>query len=866
MNKIIIIDGYSLLFRSFYATYNEDKEKMMRSKDGVYTNAIYTFINMLLPLMKNLKKDDAIFVALDSSKTTFRHQQYKEYKANRKPLPNELKEQFPILRELLDTLNIKYYEDENLEADDIAGNVAKMMEKERYKVEIYTSDRDYLQLINKNITVDLIIKGVKNIKVMTPESFIEEYKFEPIKIIDYKALRGDSSDNLKGIPGIGETTATNLILQYGDFENIIKNANSNTGIGKKLIKFQDDGRMCLALATIKTDDILPIKKDDLIYKGYDFDNVVDFATKYNFKNLTTKLPPSLRIKTKNEKIEYEVITSIKNIVINDEIGLYIDISNDNYHSATLYGLSLYINGSVYYISYDNLIKDNELLDILRSEKIKKYSFNFKKVKGNLNYHNIEINGLEFDLLLAAYLLNPNLNDDYNSVLTYFNVYLPEFNDEELSLFDTGKPALTSFIAYYSYNLKNEAIEKLKEKNQYELLLNIEQPLTLVLSDMESEGFPLNKEKLLEFRKEYETKRNLIEEAIFKLNDDETFNLNSPKQLGEVLYDKLKLNGPKNRSTNIDALIKIIHEHPIIPLIIEYRKYSKLISTTIDGFIPFIDNNGLIHTTFNQSVTRTGRLSSSEPNLQNISIKDEEGKAIRKCFYYEDPNTYILSLDYSQIELRVLAHLSNSSTMIDVFNKDLDIHSETAKKIFHLDREPTSLERRHAKTVNFGIIYGMSDWGLADELQISVKEAKDIIKSFNDEFPEIKNYFNDVIKNAEENKYTTTIFNRRRYLENINSSVFMEREAEKRIAMNAPIQGSAADLIKIAMIKVDKALKYNGFKARIINQIHDEIMLKVPSEEKEKVYNLVKEIMETCVSLKVKLKVDGGYARTWYDVK
>lgn len=870
MNKIVIIDGYSLLFRAFFATFNIDKTKLMRNKDGIPTNAIYAFINMLVPILKNLKEDDALFVALDSSKKTFRHQEYKDYKANRKPLDEELKIQFPIFRELLTSLNIPFYENEYLEADDIAGNIAKKMEKENYKVEIFTSDKDYLQLIDENITIELIKKGLKDIREMTPSSFIEEWGFNPIQIIDYKALRGDDSDNLKGIPGIGDKTAKELIKQYGSYENIVSNADTSKKIGQNIVEYQENGRLCLKLATIKTDDKLPLTKEDLIYKGYDFNKLNAFFQKYDFKSLISKIPTSLRIKNEiNEKVQYENIESISLFLneIGDKIGLAIDISNDNYHYATLLGMSIHFNNKNYYISYSSLKKDSDLLNILKDSKIKKYCFNFKKIYVVSKNEGIEINGLEFDLLLASYLLESSLSSELENVLSYFGVDISYALNLDDNLLFKDNSLLSSIEAQYSFKLSSKVIEKLKENSQLELLYKIEQPLTIVLADMEIEGFPLNKEKLLEFKKEYEVKIEQLKKSIIELSGGIEFNLNSPKQLAEILYNKLNLSTNfRSRSTSAENLLKMINQHPIIPLILEYRKYSKLLSTYIDGLIPFIDKNGLIHATFNQALTTTGRLSSSEPNLQNISVRDEEGKMIRKAFFYEDKSLNILSLDYSQIELRILAHLSNSKTMINVFNNDEDIHSETAKKIFHLNREPNSLERRQAKAVNFGIVYGISDWGLSDQLKISVGEAKEIILSFYKEFPEIKAFLNSLVAQAEIKGYTTTMFNRHRYLKNINSQNYTEREFEKRAAMNAPIQGSAADLIKIAMVEVYKTLKEKGYKAKIVNQIHDEIILKVSDEEKDEVFQLVKEIMENCVKLNVKLKVDGGYAKNWYNAK
>lgn len=865
MNKIIIIDGYSLLFRAYFATYNQDKSKLMRTQTGIPTNAIFGFSNVIARFLNELKDGDSIFVALDSSKKTFRHKLYKDYKANRKPMDEELKVQLPIVRELLDSLNIPHFESEDIEGDDIAGNIAKKMEKENFKVLLFTSDKDYLQLIDENISVELIKKGLKNIKEMTPTSFYEEWGFEPIKIIDYKALCGDESDNIKGIKGIGDKTAKSLIIQYGDFENIIKNANTNTKVGQNLIEYEEQGKLSKYLATIKVDDEIPLNKEDLIYKGYEFNKISDFCSKYELKYLVSKLPTDFRIQTNNlNKIKYKEVDNFKNIDLSGYFSIGIDVNSDNYHFATLFGVSIYTKGMIYYISEENLVKDNYLKACLNSSSIKKYCFDYKKIKCVLSLYNISINGLEFDLLLSSYLLNSSLNNDIGSILSNNGIDISYALNEENSLF--GSPLLASISAYYSYELAYENIEKLKINDQYDLFKNIELPLSDVLADIEIEGFPVNKDYLFKMKKDYLNKLEDLSSKIIHLNNNEEFNINSPKQLAVVLYDNLKLDNGKSRSTSAENLIKLYDSHPIIPLILEYRKYSKIVSTYIDGFIPFIDDNGLVHTTFNQALTQTGRLSSSEPNLQNISTRDEETKLIRKAFFYNDPTLNIISLDYSQIELRVLAHLSNSSSLINAFNNNLDIHKETAKKVFHLDREPTDLERRKAKTVNFGIIYGISDWGLSEQLHCSVQEAKDLIETFNNEFPEIKKYFDDVIQFASYNNYVKTMFNRRRYFLNLNSNDYQIKEFEKRAAKNAPIQGSAADLIKIAMIEVNKELKNRNFKAKIINQIHDEILIKVDDSEKDEVFKVVKNIMENCVKLKVILKVDGGSAKNWYDAK
>ena len=864
MSKIIVIDGNSLLFRAFYATYY-DPSNIMRTKCGQATNAIFAFSNMITSLLTNLKKGDGIFVGFDAGKHTFRHQEYKDYKANRPELPKDLITQFPIARELLDKLNIVHYECDNLEADDICGIIANKAQKEGYKVYIYTSDKDYLQLIDENITIELIKKGLKDIKEMTPQTFKEEWGFEPIQITDYKGLRGDDSDNLKGIPGVGDKTAKQLISQFGDLESIIQNADTKTKVGRNIIEFQDNGRMCKHLAIIAKDQEIPIGVNETIYNGYKFNSVSEFANKYEFKSLVSKLPKLFKQEEKhNEKVDFCEVFDSNGIDFDDKIGIDVDIENVNYHDAVFNGLAFTTSSKTFYISKENLLKDEKLLSILKNPNIKKFAFDFKKVRYVLAKNNIEVNGLFFDLILASYLIDSSIKNDIESVLNYYSIDISYATTKNL-LFDDSTKQISIATSFYSIGLFEEIKEKLQARNQYELLVNIEQPLTIVLCDMELEGFPLDKETLLSFKTIYQEKLDILTKEIHLLAGEE-FNINSPKQVSHILFEKLNLKSNRKGSTSVEFLEMIKNEHPIISKILEYRKYAKIISTYVDGLIPFIHDDGKVHSTFNQALTTTGRLSSSEPNLQNISTRDEEGKQIRKAFFYKDPTLSILSLDYSQIELRILAHLSDAKSMIEFFNNDEDVHASTAIKIFNLDREPTSAERRRAKTVNFGIVYGISDYGLSEQLDCPISEAKEIIKNFYQAFPEIKKFLNHLIDDATEKGYAETMFHRRRYLPELQSSQYQVREFAKRAAMNAPIQGSAADLMKVSMIQVYNAIKEKGFKSKIVSQIHDELIFKVYEDEKEEFYETVKEIMENSVKLKVKLKVDGGYARDWFSAK
>ena len=866
MSKMLIIDGNSLLFRAFYALYAINPDAIMRTKNGTPTNAIYIFSNMIATLLSELKEGDGIFVAFDAGKKTFRHQEYKDYKANRPKTPEELIIQLPIAREFLDSLNILHYEADDLEADDICGIMANKAKQLGYDVDIYTSDKDYLQLIDDKVKIKLIKKGLKDIHTMDHDTFVNEWGFEPIQICDYKGLRGDDSDNLKGVPGIGDKTAKQLIAKFGDLENIIANADTKTKVGRNLIEFQDNGRMCKHLAIIATNNDIPFTPKNTIYKGYNFDKISEFSNKYEFKTLLNKLPKSFIIKEENtKKVEICNVLDLKDITSSSKIGLAIDIEDENYHVAKLNGISISTDGNTYYITKQDLVTNTQILDLLADEKILKCTFDIKKLLCVMHNASIEINGLNFDLLLANYLLDSNSKGDIESLLISKGININYIHESNDLLFDSSHKNLAAITSYYSLKLSEEYKKALQEKDQLDLLYDIEIPLTKVLAKMEIEGFPLDETTLLSFKDEFQKKVNVLINEIYELAGEE-FNINSSKQVAHILYEKLLLPSNRKNSTSVEHLMLLIDKHPIISKILEYRKYTKLISTYIDGFIPYIEKDGKVHSTFNQALTTTGRLSCSEPNLQNISTRDEEGKQIRKAFFYKEDNVEILSLDYSQIELRILAHLSKSPSLIKFFNEEKDIHSETAKLIFNLDREPTSLERRQAKAVNFGIVYGISDWGLSEQLEISVAESRQIISSFNHAFQEIKEFLNSLIVTATEKGYATTMFNRRRYLPELNSSQYQAREFAKRAAMNAPIQGSAADLIKIAMIKVDEALSKGNYKSKLVSQIHDELILKVYDDEKDEILSLVKDIMENCINLDVKLKVDGGYAKNWFLAK
>lgn len=867
MKKIVIIDGNSVLFRAFYATFNPTMP-IMRNKDGIPTNAVFAFSNMINKIISTFDGDEHLLVAFDTGKKTFRHEELETYKAQRKKAPEELVIQMPLAREYLSAMGVFTYELDGFEGDDIAGTVAVMAANLNYKVEIYTSDRDFLQLINDNITIRIIKRGLSDIVDMTPSTLFETYGLLPHQIPDYKGLMGDASDNLQGIPGVGEKTAVKLITQFGDLENIIKeSANQKGKVYESIIVNQDSGRLCKRLAMIKTDIVLPFSVEDTLYLGYDFQRLSSFCAQYELKQLMNKLnSKKANVSSKKEDIEFAIISSTKNIDLENDVGIALDMDNSNYNFAKIKGLALAQKSGNYYIKTDDLKSDSKLLKHLANKNIKKYCYDFKALCVALKKIGISIDGLHFDLLIASYVLDSSLSNDVNSIFNYYSISLSKENTESLNLFESEDNAKRFVeIAYYALHLFDDVMTSLKKSEGIDLFNNIEIPLVSVLANMEIEGFPLNKEKLLEIGEQYRHKLEQVSSEIYDLAG-EKFNIASPKQVGELLFNKLKINSPtKKLSTSVDVLKKIAHEHEIVEKILEHRKYAKLLSTYVDGLVTHIHDDGKLHPLFNQALTQTGRLSSSEPNIQNISIRDEEGRQIRQAFYYPNNSLNILSLDYSQIELRVLASMSNCERLIEAFNNDDDIHELTAKYVFHKN-EVTSNERRLAKAVNFGIVYGISDWGLAEQLEISPFEAREIIKRFYETYPEILTYMKQVAENAEKTGYVKTLLGRIRYIREFHDANYQVREFAKRAAVNAPIQGTAADIIKIAMINIALVLEDKSLKTKMVLQIHDELIFEVPDDELEIVEPIIKELMENAVKLKCNLKVDGGHAKTWYNAK
>jgi DNA polymerase I len=865
VKKLTIIDGNSLLFRAYYASAYPGKP-LMKTKDGTPTNAIFVFANMINRIIYDLDKGDHLLVAFDTGKKTFRHKQMPSYKAQRKKAPVELITQMPIARELLSSLNIYVSEIDGFEADDVAGTAAMKAVNEGYEVTIFTSDRDFLQLINGNVKIKIIKKGLSDIHLMDEQKVKEEYGFSPQQIIDYKGLCGDPSDNLPGIPGIGPKTAKKLIEQYNSLENIIKNADQIPGkVGDNIKTHAESGVLSKLMATIDTNVKLPYQLTDTLYKGYNLNEVSRFAVKYELNLFLNKLTEKHRLTDEEiEKIAYHQVKSLPDIDNVSDIGLSLDIEEGNYHRNNPFGLAITIDDKNFYMTIEDVKKDKKLRAYLADENIKKYCYDFKAIKIALANKGITLNGLYFDILLAGYTLDTSFISSIENLFAYYQVALDKSSDK-VDLFSTGNQYLHVQIAYHCLHLFNKVNKELENKLVKDILFKVEQPLTIALANMESEGFPLDKKMLKKMGDKFVVKLEKISEEITRLAGH-TFNISSPKQVANVLYEQLKLPSNKRRSTSADVLKSLLGTHPIIALLLDHRKYAKIISTYIDSLINHVFTDGKLHAMFNQALTSTGRLSSNEPNLQNISIKDEEARTIRKCFYYPEEDMYILACDYSQIELRILAHLSKCKPLIDTFNSDGDIHTTTAKKLFANGDKVTPLMRSKAKAVNFGIIYGISDWGLSEQLNIDVNEAKIIIESFYTTYPEVKEYMKKLVADVSNKGYVETLLGRKRYLREIDDANYQTREFAKRAAMNAPIQGTAADIIKVAMINIDKMLIEEKKKTRIICQIHDELIFKVPKDEIDSMVKRLPQMMEQAIKLDVKLKVSASYGKSWYDTK
>lgn len=859
MKKIVLVDGNNLLFRSYYATAYTGN--IMRNKEGFPTNGVYGFVNMINKIISE-EKPEYMMVAFDIGKT-FRHEKYERYKDGRRETPDDLKVQFPVAKKILTAMGIKYLECAGYEADDIIGTISMWCEKDpEYEALIVSSDKDLLQLISDETVVKLL--KTKDYIWMDKKTFNDTYGFDPIHMIDLKALMGDSSDNIPGVKGIGEKGAIKLVSEYKTIDNIYENIDKIKGATQiKLIDGKEDAYYSKDLVTIYREVPLDITFDDLLYKGENADELIDIYNDLGFYSLLRKINTSDIKKEKSREDEFKIISDINDVKISEDTSIYLDTTIGNYHDAEILGIALYNSTLSCYIPYDIFKNNTSILDTDYNLS----TYDYKKLIVVFNKYGIKVPNINFDTMISAYLLNYETKDDICYLANKLNIYIPSYDKKEVVT--TEEAARRAILkARFIYNTKDKLYEDMKREDNIYLFENIEMPLAKVLAKMETTGIRVDKKVLEEMGTEIKIKLEILTRDIYNYAGEE-FNINSPKQLGEILFDKLKLPGAKKNkngyATDIDVLKKLT-EYPIINKILEYRALAKLYSTYIDGIISTIREDGKIHTIYTQTLTRTGRLSSIEPNLQNIPMRSEYGRLIRKAFIPED-NSVILSSDYSQIELRVFAHLSGVNDLINAFKDGVDIHTKTAMDIFKVPMEGvTKNMRRQAKAVNFGILYGISSYGLAEDIGIPVKEAKEFINKYFETYPGVKDYMDKEIDEAKRNGYVKTIMNRKRVIEELKSSNYMVRSMGERMALNTPVQGSASDILKKAMVEINNIFEKENIKSKMLLQVHDELIFNVYNDEIDKVKDIVYNTMTKVFELKVPLDVDIELGNNWYEAK
>lgn len=882
--KLLLIDGNSVAFRAFYALYRQLDR--FTSPDGLHTNAIFTFKNMLDAIMKQTNPTD-VLVAFDAGKVTFRTEMYQDYKGGRQKTPSELSEQLPVIREMLKDLGIKSYELKNYEADDIIGTLSKMGEDAGYTVDIVTGDRDLTQLASDKTTVLITKNGVGDTEAYTPDHMKEVNGVTPTEFIDMKALMGDSSDNYPGVTKVGPKTASRLIQKYGSIEELYEHVDEmkKSKLKENLINDKDKAFLAKKLATIDRDSPVEVNLADTKLQEPNIEDLRNLYERLGFKKFLAELGSTGTTSSEQEieKYEYLELTN-ENIVELDkisekEVTFYLAMLGDNYHLAPIEGFSLKVGNKIYVSKDPVLLQENSLRKMLEDKTIKKNVFDIKRTYVGLHRLNLKAKGLDYDMLLASYLVNnENNSNDLGEVAHLYDDYSVK---TDLEVYGKGKkqavPDDNEFFEHLAAKvaiiekLKTPLLEKLKDHEQDDLYETIEIPVAFVLAKMEITGIKVEASVLNKLGNDFAVKLQELEHKIYQQAGEE-FNLNSPKQLGHILFEKLGLPPIKKTktgySTSVEVLEQLKMKSPIVSEILDYRQIAKIQNTYVKGLLECIQPDGRIHTRYLQTLTATGRLSSVDPNLQNIPTRTNEGKQIRKAFVPSTKDGYIFSCDYSQVELRVLAHVSGDEHMQEAFKSGYDIHAHTAMKIFHLDSpdEVTPLMRRHAKAVNFGIVYGISDYGLSKNLGISRKQAKTFIENYFEQYPQIKNYMDDAIKKARENGYAETIMHRRRYLPDIHSKNFNVRSFAERTAINSPIQGSAADIIKIAMINMQKKLDELHLKTKMVLQVHDELIFDVPKDELDTIKKIVPEVMQLAVKLDVPLIADSNWGHNWYDAK
>ena len=854
MEKVILVDGNNLLFRSYFATAYTGN--VMRNSKGFPTNALYGFILMMNKIIEE-EKPKYIAVAFDIGKN-FRKEKYPTYKDGRAKTPDELKEQIPYSRKILDAMGIKYFELEPYEADDIIGTLAKQAELDpEFDATIISSDKDLLQLISPQVDVKLLKQ--KDYIRYNRDNFYKDYNFEPIRMIDFKALSGDPSDNIPGVKGVGEKSAISLLSKYDTIEDIYDHIDEIKGATHdKLVNDKESAFVSKELATIYKEVPIDTDFNNLIYNGPKEDELVKLYTDLEFKSFIKKY--EVKKENVNKDVKTIVVNDIKDIKESDIYSYYIETDESNYHKANIIGMSLATNTDSYYINKElimdviNLIKDKTL-----------YTFDLKKNIVLLNKSGIKCPNTIYDLMISSYLLEMSESDDISVLMGNDGIEMPKLSD--LVKLDDNKELIVK-KARYIYDTRDELITKLKSEEMYDLFNNVEMPLISVLAKMEIEGIKCDANVLDSMAGEYKIKIDELTKEIYKLAGVE-FNIASPKQLGDILFETLNLPyGKKNKSgysTDVKVLQKLVDVHPIIKYIMEYRNVTKLYNTYLVGLKDYIYEDGKVHTIYKQNLTRTGRLSSVEPNLQNIPARDEDGRKVRQAF--KPSNDLLMSSDYSQIELRILAHISGSKELQESFIKGEDIHSRVAADIHGKDiKDVLPSERKAAKAVIFGIVYGITGFGLGEDLGISPKQAKEFIEKYYELYPGVKNYMESIVKEAYSEGVVRTLFNRKRTIGELQSKNFMIRQAGERIALNTPIQGTEADIMKMAMIKVDEEFEKNNIKSKMILQVHDELIFDCIKEEKEIVQKIVKDAMENIIKLDVPIIVSSDFGDDWYTTK
>ena len=859
MKKVILVDGNNLLFRSYFATAYSGN--MMKNSKGFPTNGLYGLVNMLNKIIRE-EKPEYMLVAFDKGKT-FRHEKYLDYKGGRNETPDDLKKQFSVAKKLVPLMGIKCFEIDNYEADDIIGTYSKMaLIDPEFETTIVSSDKDLLQLINEETEVKLLKQ--KDYIRMNEETFMDTYGIKPIRMIDLKGLMGDASDNIPGVKGIGEKTALKLLQEYDSLENVYDNIDNIKGATKqKLIDGKESAFMSKDIATIYNEVPVTYSLEELKYDGPDVNGLREMYSDLEFYSFLKDFKETGK---KEEKLEYKIIKNVNDLKLKEKVSAYLEISETNYHNADIYGMSLYDGENAYYVSFE-VLKENK--NILDGKEI--YTYDLKKMIVSLNKYDIDIKNCTFDAMIAGYILNYNVKDDISYLANTFNYDITLFDNfkKEKNMSNEALADLTVKKAKFIYDIKDEFINKMKEEEQLELFTNIEMKLSSVLASMEIEGVRVDTKVLDEMGDNINKKLDELTSEIYNYAGEE-FNVQSPKQLGEILFEKLEIPYPKKKkasySTAREILDKIVDYHPIVEKIIEHRTLNKIYTTYIVGIKNCVKEDGKLHTIYTQTLTRTGRLSSIEPNLQNIPIRYKEGKEIRKAFIPEEDSVF-LSSDYSQIELRMFAHMSGEQNLIDAFKHHLDIHTKTAMDIYHVSKdEVTKNMRRDAKAVNFGIIYGISSFGLAEDLGVDIKTAKKFLDNYLETFPGIKNYMDKVIKDAYEKGYVKTIMNRKRKIDELYNTNHMIKVQGERMALNTPVQGSSADILKKAMIDIYNELNRLNLKSKMILQVHDELIFNVKNDELEKVKEIVINFMENAYKLNVPLEVDVEIGKNWYDAK